>query len=158
VVAEVFENYKKERNSIMKRKITIIAFLGFIIFFLSMEAQAVDWKLCGTTVKGDSLYYEPQSIKWVAKDIVQVWEKTSYSEKRVPDAIRKLGPAYNELSYAIALGEFNCIEKKCRTLSLSYYNQYGVVIGSFTYDSPSWSFTVPGSMNEALFNIVCGGR
>jgi hypothetical protein len=141
----------------MKGKITIFAFLGFIIFFLSMEAKAVDWVFCAKSKEG-LYYYDPQGIKQASKDIVQAWTKLVYTEKSVQEHIKKLGPAYNELSYAIALGEFNCSEKKYRFLSITEYNQGGGVIASVTNNFSTWHFVVPHSVNERLFNIVCGGR
>lgn len=142
----------------MKGKyIAIFAVLGIIIFFFSMEARSVDWVFYVTAADGNNYYYDSQSIKWVSKDIVQVWEKTVYTEKGVPDMIKKYGPEYKELSCGIGLFEFNCSEKKSRGLSLTYHNHHGSVIYSAPRDS-SWDFIIPESVSESLFNIVCGGR
>ena len=94
----------------------------------------------------------------LSKDIVQVWIKKIYGEKKVKEFIKGIGPEFKELSYDNSLIEFNCSEKKSRLLTFSYYRQDGDLITSFTPDSSSWNFIVPNSILEALFNIVCGGR
>jgi hypothetical protein len=140
----------------MKGRITILAVLGFIISF-AVEARVVDWKYVG---RGESAlhYFDPQSIKWVSKDIVWVREKISYREKGVQSHIKKFGPEYKKLSYCISLWGFNCSEEKSNLLESTDYNQDGGVIHSYTYDSPSWHFITPDSVDEQLFNIVCGSR
>ena len=141
----------------MKGKITILAGLGFIIFF-AIEAQAVDWVFYGTSEEnGNSHYYDPQSVKRVSKDVVRVWGKSSYSEKGAQDVIKKDGSKYNGLSYIIFWVEYDCSEKKSYNLSVTLYNQDGGVIESSNNDS-SWESIVPGAVSEALFNIVCGSR
>ena len=76
----------------MKGKIAILAVLVFIVSF-AIEARVVDWKYVDT---GESAlhYYDPQSIKWVSKDIVRVREKISYRGKGVQSHIKKFGPEY----------------------------------------------------------------
>ena len=141
----------------MRRKTTLFAVFGFIIFF-AIEAQAADWVYYATgSADGCSFYYDPQSIKRVSEDIVQVWEKKVFTEKDAKKAINELGPEFKELSFDKCLKEFNCNEKKSRTLSVIYYNKDGGVIESVSSAS-SWDFVVPDSGVEALFNIVCGGH
>ena len=142
----------------MKGKITIFAVFLFLVSLFFMDAWAVDWVFCAKSKEGLYYYYDPQSIKRASKDFVQVWTKGVYGEKSVQEYIKKLGPAYKELSYAVVLSEFNCSEKKYRFLSITEYNQGGGVITSATNNSSSWHFIVPHSLNERLFNIVCGSR
>lgn len=143
---------------------TIFAIFLFIIFFFSMEAQAVDWVLyAGKTDEALYYSYDPQSIMRVSKDIVRVLNKESYSEKGAQEAIKKLGPEYNgpeykEFSYTISLWEYNCSEKKKNLLSFTLYNRGGGVINRFTCVFSSWNFIVKGSVDETLFNIVCGSH
>lgn len=134
----------------------IFAVFGFIIFF-AMEAQAVDWKLYSTNEEG-SLYYDLQSIKQASKDVVEVWTKVVYTEKSVEKYIKKYGSEYKELSFSIALMEYNCSEKKGRLLSGTIYNQDGGSMGQIEDTPSSWDFITPSSVNETLFNIVCGSR
>jgi hypothetical protein len=140
---------------------TIFAIFLFIIFFFSMEAQAVDWVLySGKTDEAVYYSYDPQSIKRVSKDIVRVLNKESYSEKGAQEVIKKLGseyngPEYKEFSYTISLWEYNCSEKKKNLLSFTLYNRGGGVIKRFTRVFSSWDFIVKGSVDETLFNIVC---
>jgi hypothetical protein len=134
----------------------IFAVFGFIVFF-AIEAQAVDWKLFGTDAEGNSRYYDPQSIKRVSKDIVQVWTKMVFKEKGEQFMIRKLGPEFKGLDSETVFYEFNCNEKKRRTLSLTFYKKDGSVLNN-SGNTSSWSFIVPESVLESLFNIVCGGN
>lgn len=141
----------------MKGKITIFAIFLFIVFF-AIEAQAVDWVSYAETEGGYFIcYYDPQSIKQISKDVVQVWQKTSYSKKGVQNMIETFGPAYKEVSYAVELGEYNCSEKKLRYLSTTFYKQDGAAIIRSS-DASSWGFVAPESMSEILFNVVCGSH
>jgi hypothetical protein len=148
---------KSKGDIAMQGKITIFAIFVFIVSFFPIEAKVVDWKYVGT---GESAlhYYDPQSIKWVSKDIVRVWVKISYRGKGVQRHIKKFGPEYKKLSYSISIWEFNCSEGKRNLVESTDYKQDGGVIHSYAYDSPSWHFITPDSMNEKLFNIVCGSR
>jgi len=127
------------------------------MLLLSSVGYGADWKLIGTSWETD-YYYDPQSEQVLSKDIVQVWIKKIYGEKKVKEFIKGIGPEFKELSYDNSLIEFNCSEKKSRLLTFSYYRKDGGLITSFTPDSSSWNFIVPNSILEALFNIVCGGR
>jgi len=123
-----------------------------------MEARAVDWVFYAEAKSGgDVYYYDPQSIKRVSKDLVRVWEKTSYSEKGLQNAIKEFGPKFAGLSYSVTLNEYNCSEKKVCILSLTFYNQDGGVIMTYN-SSSSWNFVPPESMAEIILNIVCGSR
>ena len=136
-----------------------IAVFTFIVLFFSMEARAVDWVFCARATNGTGeLYYDPQSIKRASKHIVQVWTKSVCTEKLAQVMTKKLGTEWKELSYSIGLREYNCSEKKSRILSLTFYNQGGGVISGDNDPSPWRSVVAPGSTEEYLFNIVCGGH
>jgi len=134
---------------------------AFIIFLFVMVSSspvlASDWKLVGTSWE-TGYFYDPQKVSRLSQDIVQVWMKKNYGEKRVKEFVKGVGPEFKELSYDISLIEFNCSEKKSRLLTFSYYRQDGGLITSFTPDSSSWNFIVPDSILEALFTIVCDGH
>lgn len=142
----------------MKRnyKAVFVAFL-FVVFFYSGEGWTVDWVLFSYSPMGSSAYYDKENIKWISKDVVQVWTKISYSEKDIQDWTKKWGPTYKKLSYTIALKEYNCGEKRGHTLSAIYYEQNEVPIVNYV-EPTSWISVVPGTMDETLFNIVCTSR
>lgn len=127
-----------------------------------MKGWAVDWEVYGKGKGGGALYYyDPQSIKRVSKDIIRVWHKTTYTEttyteKSMQDVIKGFEFEPKEVSCSIALFEYDCSEKKVRTLSLTTYTKAGDAIDTISYDSPSWNFVIPDSVGEFLFNIVCG--
>jgi len=145
---------KKRKVNMRKIILSTIAML-----LLSSVGYGADWKLIGTSWETD-YYYDPQSEQVLSKDIVQVWIKKIYGEKKVKEFIKGIGPEFKELSYDNSLIEFNCSEKKSRLLNFSYYNQDGGLISSFTpdSDSSSWNFIVPNSILDALFIIVCESR
>ena len=132
----------------------IVTVCLFIVFFYSFEGWAVDWKLIGTSWETD-YFYDPQGVSRLSQEIVQVWMKKIYGEKKVKEFIKGIGPEFKELSYDLSLIEVNCSEKKFRLLAFSYYNQDGSLISSITSDSSSWNFIAPDSILEALFDIVC---
>jgi len=134
---------------------TLLAIL-YLLFSSAVEAWTAEWEFCAKSGWG-YYYYDPQSIKRVSKDTIQVWEKAVYTEKGVQDMVKDLGPKYIELSYTLQLCEFNCSEKKSRILSATFYNNEGGIIGSFSYPT-TWEFVVPESVDEHLFNIVCGSH
>ena len=139
----------------MKRRYGFIfAIFGFIVFFFSTESQAEEWILFSRSPLDSFAYYDKQNIKLVSKDVVQVWTKISYSEKDAQDWIKKWGPIYKDLNYTIALREYNCSEKKSRTLLAAYYNQKGGLIVNYC-EPTAWCSVVPENMDETLFNIVC---
>jgi len=83
----------------MKGKITILAVLGFIVFF-AIEAQAVNWVFYSKTDdSGNTHYYDPQSIKRVSEDIVQVWTKMVLTKKDAQELTEKYGAKFNEVSF-----------------------------------------------------------
>ena len=86
------------------------------MLLLSSVGYGADWKLIGTSWETD-YYYDPQSEQVLSKDIVQVWIKKIYGEKKVKEFIKGIGPEFKELSYDNSLIEFNCSEKKISTFN-----------------------------------------
>ena len=123
---------------------------------LSSVGYGADWKLYKTDVIEGSFYYDPQSIKQASKDIEQVRSKQVYTEKKVQEYIKAVGPAFKELSYCIGLFEYNCSEKKFRLFSATLYKKNGNVLLN-TPPQP-WILVVPETVSETLFKIVCGSR
>ena len=135
----------------MKLRIVILVF-GLIIISMG-DVYGADWKPYYFH-EILSAYYDAQSITRPSKNIVRVWEKRNFTKKGVVDMMGRLGKEYKNLSHLINLQEINCIEKKARLLSGTWYDNKGGVIDSFS--SPlEWDFIVPESMNEALYEEIC---
>jgi hypothetical protein len=140
------------------KKMRKLILTTMVLMLLSSVGYGANWKLYATS-GGASHYYDPQRIKRVSKDTVQVWKKMVFEEKSIQDVIKMLGPEFKELSYEIMLCEYNCNEKGRRILSSKFYKKDRTVI----YTSPKgsfapWCFIIPDSVEETLFDIVCGSR
>lgn len=127
--------------------------IGYIVFFFCMEGWGADWKFIGIDVQGTLKEINMASISHRPNNIVRVWEQTTFSEIDVNKFVKKLGSKYKDLAYAIALYEYDCAERKTRSLSSTFYS-LGEVISSES-SSEGWSFIVPDSVAEAVFKEVC---
>ena len=136
---------------------SLLGKLGVILIGLAIfgygEVWGADWKLY--FVHEIILnYYDAQSITRPSKNIVRVWTRSNYTEKGVIDIVGRLGKKYENLSDSTTLWEINCLEKKCRFLSIAYHNNKGEPISFF--GSPSeWDFIIPETMAEILYKEIC---
>ena len=138
----------------MKLQIAILVF-GLIIISMG-DVYGTDWRLYSYNDKQKS-YYDAQSITHPSKNIVRVWVKWNYTEKGVINTMGmmgKFGKKFENLSHLINLEEVDCVEKKSRNLSFTYYNKEGNSIVSS--DEPSeWNLIVPDSVDEDLYEEIC---
>ena len=100
-------------------------------------------------------YYDAESITRTSEGIVRVREKLVFTEKGVIDAAEKLGGKYKTLSYVTMLNEVHCTDGRISLLSSAFYSKDGKVLSSFDYQATDWSFIVPESRGEALYEILC---
>lgn len=120
-----------------------------LIFFLSLAAYAVDWRLVGDA-KESKLYLDMDSFRDV-NGYRRGWLMTSYSKRQL----------VNEAGYKsdLALKEVDCKEGRSRNLSGMFRSEEmgrGDVIGSFEKpDTAKWSFIVPGSVGEFEARVFC---
>jgi len=128
-----------------------------VLLLFSSVGYGADWKFYGESTDGEAFYYDTQSI-WRGGYVVRVWEKTVYpkgwrthSKNLWSNKIEEV-----EKGYTIEVGEYNCSEKEYRCLRHTEYTVGGDIIwpGVNYYPLP-WKFIEPGTMGEALFNIVC---
>lgn len=131
-----------------------IAILVFALIIISMgDVYGADWSLYASDKDG-SYYLDAQSITRPSKNIVRVWEKWNFTEKGVMHLLEKFGEKYQNLSHTIFLNEVDCIEKKLRNLSLTYYDKEGKVMWVHEKSS-EWQFLIPESRGEYLYEIIC---
>ena len=160
----------------------IVTVIGFIIF-LFCEAWGADWKRYMATDFG-GWFYDAETITRPSKDTVRVWGKTVYTDKGVIRRMTEIGviykkykdlesktkdleskalaseykdleSKYKDLSYELALFEFNCANRKSRTLKGTAYSRDGSVLSTYTPEAPDWNEVVPGSVAGDLYKIVC---
>ena len=137
-----------------KRNGVILAVIGFIAFFFCIEGWGADWKLIGRDVQDSVCEIDVASISRQPNNIVGVWVKLTRSKKSVTNWVKTFGEQYKDFSHSIDLEEYHCTEKKRRILSLTQYSLGGGTI--FSDNSPGeWSFIIPDSMADAVFEEVC---
>jgi hypothetical protein len=136
---------------------SLLVKLGVILIGLELftcaEVWGADWKLyCSNEIYLG--YYDAQSITRPSENIGRLWLRWDYTEKSVLGYVRALGKKYENLSQSRNLVEINCLEKKTRRLSTTYYDKNGEVL--YSDDSPTeWIFIIPESMGESLYKEVC---
>jgi len=68
--------------------------------------------------------------------------------------VKDLGKDAANLSHTVSLEEINCLDKKTRSLSLTYYSKEGRVLYNDSGES-KWSYILPDSTWEILWKAVC---
>lgn len=117
------------------------------------DVEETRWRLA-TTGKRDAhnsttaAYYDKQGIKRLPNGHVQVWIKYVVSVSGV-----------EKQAYNLNLVEYDCSEKKNRTLSLIQYDEDGQATAPISEYLPSkWDYVVPATLAEAVLDIVCFGE
>jgi hypothetical protein len=129
-----------------------VILIGLAIFTYA-EVWGADWKLYAAH-ESFLAYYDTQSITRPSKNIVRVQTRSDITERGVLYLMRERGNEYENLNHFIILSEINCIEKKVRSLSITYYDNKGGVI--YSSSSPGqFDSIVPGTNVEILYKEVC---
>jgi len=137
-----------------KRNGVILAVIGGILFFFSIEGWAADWKFIVKDVQGNVLEIDAASISRQPDNIVRLWVKITNSKERITDWIKKSGEEYKDFSTQMSLEEYHCTEKKRRVLSMTFYSSDGGIILS-SNSIREWRFIIPDSIGDAVFEEVC---
>ena len=130
---------------------SLLGKLGVILIGLAIfgnaEVWGAEWVFVGDYYNF-RLYYDAQSISRPSKDIVQITAKSEESEEY------KKQHRHLE-SYEIILLEFNCKEKRFRSLSHKVYSKDGEF--KEDYKCPDgWLIIIPIlDYIESLYKIVC---
>jgi len=111
--------------------------------WLTLVAQSQpdnDWSYIGTSKEGLKLYYSPDRTVQHGKPI-QAWFKSLHPETD------------KEISYALALDEFNCRKGTYRGLQGTLYHRDGRAV---TVNKASqWEYPLPSSVAEMKFKQMC---
>jgi len=132
-----------------------------VIFFLfANQAWAVDWIYFDKAAVGD-VYYSKNSIKKVDKSIILVWNKVILSKEgktkyfSTLKGIHKAPQNPSMLSYYKKLMEIDCINRKIKDISVTFYNEKGkVVYSSSKSEVGDWNAILPDTVGEKLIRIV----
>ena len=132
--------------------VVILVVTGFAIFGY-VEGWGADWKFIGKTVRGNDWEIDTASISRQPNNIVGVWVRVTYSQKSVSDFVKEYGEKYKDVSYSIELQEYNCTEKKAKTLSGADYSLGGILNSGNSLEE--WKFIIPDSVGDGVFKEVC---
>lgn len=119
-----------------------------------MVVWGADWKPYGLSDSG-LFFFDAKGITRPSKDIVRVWEKLVYTEKKISEIIEKFGREYENFHHAIMLNEINCKNRTYRQLQITHYTKGGKVIWSGDFYDARLDFIPPESVVEELYEIVC---
>jgi hypothetical protein len=139
----------------MSRSGAILAVIGVVLIFC-VEAWGADWS--SMSIKdADGTTYEINSANIIPpqpNNVARAWVKQTFSEQKIENWVRTYGKRYRDLSSIKQLVEFNCPEKKRRSITTILYSSGGRVIDSVK-SSGEWRVISPGSVYETLLKIIC---
>ena len=143
-------------------KIKNVQRIIFLVFFFlfSNQAWAANWIYFDKAAVGD-VYYGKNSIKKVDKSIILVWNKVVLSKEAKTKYFSILKGMHKEpqnpsmLSYYKKLVEIDCVNRKIKDTSVTFYDEKGKVIYALPKsESGEWNDILPDTVGEKLINIV----
>jgi hypothetical protein len=140
----------------MKNKYgVILTVIGLIIFFSCMEGWGADWKFVIKSVLSET-FIDVKSISKLPNNTVRVWKKGILTNKgrEVVCAEENKQLKCKDLSYILALVEYDCTEKKWRLLSATWYSNDGTPLDGEDIEN-SWKYIVPDSSGDYSLKEVC---
>jgi hypothetical protein len=144
----------------MKAK-NVQSIICLVIFFIfANQAWAAGWIYFDKAAVGD-VYFSKNSIKKVDKNIILVWNKVILSKEGKTKyflalkGIHKAPQNPSMLSYYTKLMEIDCINRKIKDISVTFYNSKGkVVYSSSKSEVGDWNAILPDTVGEKLIRIV----
>jgi len=131
-----------------------------IYFLFANQAWAADWIYFNKAAVGD-YYYDKSSIKKVNQNIIQVWNKVILSKEAKTKYFSALQGIHRApqnpsiLNYYKKLMEIDCVNRKIKDTSVTFYDEKGkVVYSSPKSESGEWNDILPDTVGEKLINIV----
>ena len=134
----------------------ILAVIGSIIFFSSMQGWGTDWKVYESNKEGIH-FYDAEGVKEISKDIIQVWTKRIFPPEKVLIFVEKFGLRYQELDHAIRLVEIDCTKGKLKPLQVTYYKKDNSIIDHVNFEAlgVQWYPITPQTAGSSLLNTIC---
>ena len=135
---------------------TILWIIGFLLLFCG-ENWGANWRYLDRNEMAE-FYYDADSItRPPSRIILRVKEKRVFTEKGVAEAAGRsgFGEKYRDLSFVVAVSEFNCAEKLKRTLSLVWYSRDEKILASDEGLGRQWDSIPSGSVSEVLYQRLC---
>jgi len=125
--------------------------IGLAIFGCA-EVWGVDWKYYGTNEDG-RYFYDTESVTRLAKNLIEVWVQSAYTEKSISHWVQEGGKGFQDLDFSLILFELNCVERSTRYLRIVFYSKNGEMF--YPTDNEEWHFFAPDSMTGTLHREVC---
>ena len=143
-------SYQEDEMKSLLGKLGVIL-IGFAIFGYA-EVWGEDWKLYEDN-EFFSSYYDAQSITHPSKNIFRVWVKVSLKEA-IKERIA-FGEKYISVQYYITLIEYDCVERKRKFLTMTYYDKNAIPVESVNFEKRGYDFFGPEMPDEKLCEVVC---
>lgn len=143
----------------MKKWLPLLLLLGSL-FSPALWAQTSGntWRLLSPT-ENTTYLYKPSTVVrqngrvsvWIKSEPI-LWKKVEWQDgyKDI------LYLTYGSLSHILHKYEFACTARKSRVLYVTYYDENGNVLRSFSFkEIAEWNEIVPDSVGEDWFNKFC---
>lgn len=138
----------------MKGRTKRTALLLALAMVSASPAYAGKWKHLGSDGKSTHYFYNPKTYSLAKNTVASAWTKKEYNVDAGTMTQNKMFPDDYKGSRSVeAFEEFNCTEKKKRTLVGRYYE--AKTDGDI--DKTDWTAIAPGSIDEGLFSALCKG-
>ena len=124
----------------------LMSFILVSVFLIYCSAgEPAEWKLITESEDGNmSLFVDEESIQLASNGLMRAWLKLV--NKKPQDVESKLISSY--LDYR----EFNCAERRARSLKTIYYYTDGTNESS---DEDEWLYVTPDSVQDGIYGYVC---
>jgi len=127
-----------------EKKITLLSVLRLFLLYTiitlcitnSSVGQTATWQYITTVTGGSKLYFK-KDIKVLANKNLSLWQLVTMPDK----------------SFAVALEEWDCGNKRRVAREITFYRADATVIG--TKKQSEWSEVIPGSSADYIYRRVC---
>lgn len=150
-----------KHNLFPVRSLIVISAIGLIIFSINTEVKGGDWRFLGKTNEFN-FYYGVESITHPSKDIARVQVKNASINNKGKDLVLQTAKedgrstkGYENYTHSITLHEIRCSAKMARIISVTDYNNKGIVLASHAFRNPEWDPINPGGIGDLLYREVC---
>ena len=128
-----------------------VVLIGLIIFRYA-AVWGADWKLYEDNELFSS-YYDKQSITHPSKNIVRVSVRVAIKEAAKEQIA--FGEKYINVQYYITLIEYDCVGRKRKFFTLTYYDKNGIPVESDNFEKRGYDSFGPESPDEKLIKAIC---
>lgn len=142
----------------------IITLFTAAIMFMSVNSFAETWIYYFTDNKGNTTYYDIDSIKDVGKGVTRIAVRTDYSSEGRADFIKsrkarglEIKP-YKRLARSVSVWYIKCEEKKDDLYAVFEYDFENKIISTYKTKQLKYEPIMSGTIGEILYLIACEKR